>query len=242
MSKLLRAYTRSFERSPSMTLLVANGALFSIGDVGAQALAMSTGIDYDAARTLRFLVFGASMGPLAGAWNKFLEVNFPLRPVAPAAPNAPFDEKLDKFPIPELEKELPKGARFERGGPKPSPGAAAVAPSTVQAEGAVSLKALLKRVAADQVGMAPISLLIFLFSMSLLEGLNGEETQEKIKNNYWPILFVNWQVWPILQLINFRYVPLKYRVPFGSILGILWTGFLSFKTAPPAGHDSVISA
>jgi len=29
--------------------------------------------------------------------------------------------------------------------------------------------------------------------MSLLEGLNGEETQEKIKNNYWPILFVNWQ-------------------------------------------------
>ncbi|GAA5939908.1 Mpv17/PMP22 family protein [Sporobolomyces koalae] len=239
MSKLLRAYTRSFERSPSLTLVVANGALMSLGDLGAQALAMSSGVpfSYDAARTLRFAVFGASMGPLAGAWNKFLEVNFPLRAVAPAAPTAPFDEKLDKFPIPELEKELPKGARFERGG-QPAPGTAT---STVQTQGAVSLKALLKRVAADQVGMAPISLLIFLFSMSLLEGLDGDETREKIKNNYWPILFVNWQVWPLLQLINFRYVPLKYRVPFGSILGILWTGFLSFRTAP-SGPDVSITA
>jgi len=83
---------------------------------------------------------------------EFLEVNFPLRPVAPAAPNAPLDEKLDKFPIPELEKELPKGARFERGGPRPGQTGTAGSP-TVQAEGAVSLKALLKRVAADQVGM-----------------------------------------------------------------------------------------
>ncbi|GAA5826174.1 hypothetical protein JCM5353_003833 [Sporobolomyces roseus] len=241
MSKLLRVYTRSFERNPSLTLLVANGTLMSLGDLGAQALAMSSGVPfaYDATRTLRFAMFGASMGPLAGAWNKFLEVNFPLRTVAPAAPNAPLDEKLDKFPIPELEKQLPKGARFERGGPRPGTGAGV---ETVQTESAVSLKALLKRVAADQVGMAPISLFIFLFSMSLLEGLNGEETREKIRNNYWPILFVNWQVWPLLQLINFRYVPLKYRVPFGSILGILWTGFLSFRTAPNASQDVSISA
>ncbi|GAA6061144.1 hypothetical protein JCM10212_001744 [Sporobolomyces blumeae] len=244
MSKLLRVYTRSFERKPYLTLLIANGTLMSIGDLGAQALAMSSGVPfaYDAARTLRFAIFGASMGPLAGAWNKFLEVNFPLRAVQPAPPTAPIAEKLDKFPIPELEKELPKGARLERG-TAPGAGGADVAPgpATIKAEGAVSLTALLKRVAADQVGMAPISLLIFLFSMSMLEGLDGEETQQKIKDNYWPILFVNWQVWPILQLINFRYVPLKYRVPFGSILGILWTGFLSFRTAP-SGHDSSVSA
>lgn len=84
------------------------------------------------------------------AFPEFLEVNFPLRTVAPAAPNAPLDEKLDKFPIPELEKQLPKGARFERGGPRPGTGAGV---ETVQTESAVSLKALLKRVAADQVGM-----------------------------------------------------------------------------------------
>jgi len=47
---------------------------------------------------------------------------------------------------------------------------------------------------------APISLFIFLFSMSLLEGLDSEETREKIRSNYWPILLVNWQVWPLLQV------------------------------------------
>ena len=47
---------------------------------------------------------------------------------------------------------------------------------------------------------APISLFIFLFSMSLLEGLNGEETRERFRNQYFAILFVNWQVWPLFQV------------------------------------------
>jgi len=98
----------------------------------------------------------------------------------------------------------------------------------------VSVSALVKRVAADQLCMAPVSLLIFLFSMSMLEGLDSEETKQKIRNNYWQILIVNWQVWPILQLLNFRFVPLKYRVPFGSLCGIAWTCFLSAKVGASA--------
>ncbi|GAA5961384.1 hypothetical protein JCM21900_006688 [Sporobolomyces salmonicolor] len=231
MSTLLRVYTRSFERSPYLTLLIANGALMSLGDFSAQMLALSgTGglaMGYDTARTLRFAVFGASMGPLAGAWNKFLEVNFPLRPTLRSSAPDMTKIKLEN-PIPGLEKELPKGARLERGG------ATAEGPHGQTKDAEVSVAALVKRVAADQLGMAPVSLVIFLVSMSMLEGLDGEEMREKIRQNYLPILLVNWQVWPILQLINFRYVPLKYRVPFGSICGIAWTAFLSFRTAKPS--------
>lgn len=36
--------------------------------------------------------------------------------------------------------------------------------------------------------------------MSLLEGLNGEETRERFKNQYFAILLVNWQVWPLFQV------------------------------------------
>lgn len=59
---------------------------------------------------------------------------------------------------------------------------------------------LWKADADSLVDRAPISLFIFLFSMSLLEGLNGEETRERFKNQYFAILFVNWQVWPLFQV------------------------------------------
>ncbi|GAA5922968.1 hypothetical protein JCM3775_006203 [Rhodotorula graminis] len=233
MSALLRTYSRNFERRPYITLCVANGLLMSIGDVSAQIIGLSTGASlvFDIERTMRYAVFGASMGPLGGAWNKFLEVNFPLRRAIPGQPATMAKVKVEN-PIPGLEKELPKGARFERGGPGFA--GAGAAGANAAGETPVSVVQLAKRVAADQLGLAPVSLFIFLFSMSLLEGLDSEETREKIRTNYWPILLVNWQVWPLLQTLNFRYIPLRYRVPVGSIAGIAWTCFLSWKTAKTA--------
>ncbi|GAA5832603.1 hypothetical protein JCM11251_001383 [Rhodosporidiobolus azoricus] len=245
MTTLLRVYSRSFERSPYLTLCVANGLLSSIGDVTAQFLPLALGagpVAFDPMRTFRFLVFGASMGPLGGAWNKFLEVNFPLRPIPPNGriPAVPTKIKVEDpptqdFPIPGLKEQLPKGATLRRGGStfeQSEKAGEKSGPGVMQQEDevGVSVVQLAKRVAADQLGLAPVSLLIFLLSMSVLEGLDEEETKQKIRDNYWAILSVNWQVWPILQLINFRYVPLPYRVPFGSICGIAWTCFLSWQT------------
>ncbi|KAM0786551.1 hypothetical protein ACM66B_002008 [Microbotryomycetes sp. NB124-2] len=238
---LLQAYTRSFERHPYATLMVANGILSAIGDASAQTLAAYTNpaaapFVYDLARTARFAFFGVSMAPLAGAWNKFLEVTFPLRPYT--APPVTGDVKLEKVrteksPIPGLN--LPKGARLERGtAASGKTGSTDNDKERKSTQGDVSVAALAKRVAADQLFMAPVGLFIFLFSMGTLEGLDGAQIKQKIRSNYWPILLVNWQIWPILQLINFRFVPLKFRVPFGSMLGILWTCFLSLKTAANA--------
>ncbi|SCV70514.1 BQ2448_1908 [Microbotryum intermedium] len=256
MSSLMRAYTRSFERRPYVTLLIANGLLMSLGDGAAQSLAMLTApapdasaelLAFDFSRAFRFAFFGASMGPLAGAWNKFLEVRFPLRTASTAHQIQMQKIKTDDPPptsIPIPGFKMPKGAKLERGAPPPAAAAAGAAglggsvtvptPPSASAEGPISNLQLVKRVAADQLGLAPISLFIFLMSMSLLEGLSDEELWDKIRHNYLPILLVNWQVWPLLQLINFRYVPLRYRVPYGSILGIGWSAFLSFKTAKKA--------
>ncbi|KAI5477973.1 protein Mpv17 [Pseudohyphozyma bogoriensis] len=265
-TRLMGAYTRAFERSPYATLLITNGVLMGLGDVTAQTLGASLAgtagtVAFDSLRTLRFLTFGASMGPMAGAWNKYLEVNFPLRPASPSDHIPMKKVKVESplvNPIPEMK--LPAGARLERGTGGTGRRGSAEMGEVKGSAGAVSVKALLKRVGADQFFMcvpslsveggskfggedeadenrlglsrAPVSLFIFLFSMSILEGLDGEETIAKIKFNYFPILFVNWQVWPILQLINFRYIPLKYRVPFGSLCGIAWTCFLSVRMNP----------
>jgi len=75
--------------------------------------------------------------------------------------------------------------------------------------------------------MAPIGLLVFIGSMGIMEGCSVDQIREKYGDMYIPALFANWRVWPLAQLINFRYMPLPYRVPFQSTCGVLWTIYLS---------------
>ncbi|KAK7463832.1 hypothetical protein VKT23_007169 [Stygiomarasmius scandens] len=63
--------------------------------------------------------------------------------------------------------------------------------------------------------------------MGVLENRNAQEIREKYTDLYKPALITNWQVWPIAQLINFRFMPLPYRVPFQSTCGVFWTLYLS---------------
>ena len=91
----------------------------------------------------------------------------------------------------------------------------------------VSGLAVAKRVAADQLFMAPIGLALFIFSMGLMEGLNGKQVKKKFADLYPSALAANWQVWPLAQVVNFRYMPLSARVPFQSTCGIFWNLYLS---------------
>lgn len=97
--------------------------------------------------------------------------------------------------------------------------------------GNVSLKALSKRVAADQLFMAPMGLVVFIGSMGIMERRTDRQIREKYNDMYIPALFANWKVWPLAQLINFRYLPLHYRVPFQSTCGVFWTLYLSILNA-----------
>ncbi|KAJ6627149.1 hypothetical protein B0H10DRAFT_1995678 [Mycena sp. CBHHK59/15] len=97
----------------------------------------------------------------------------------------------------------------------------------INGTGKVSLKALSKRVACDQIVMAPIGLVAFLGSMGVMEGRNRKQIGQKYSDLFMPTLITNWEVWPIVQFVNFRYMPLAYRVPFQSMCGLFWTLYLS---------------
>ncbi|RUS31631.1 Mpv17/PMP22 [Jimgerdemannia flammicorona] len=64
--------------------------------------------------------------------------------------------------------------------------------------------------------------------MALMEGNGIEGVQEKIRDAYLPAFIANYKVWPIVQFVNFRFLPLQYRLPFVSTVGILWNGYLSW--------------
>jgi len=95
----------------------------------------------------------------------------------------------------------------------------------------VSFKALSKRVAADQLIMAPLGLALFVGSMGAMERRNVAEIRERYADMYTTALLTNWKVWPVAQLMNFRYMPLPYRIPFQSTCGVFWTLYLSLLNA-----------
>ncbi|KAF8499167.1 hypothetical protein F5888DRAFT_1611732 [Russula emetica] len=94
-------------------------------------------------------------------------------------------------------------------------------------DSATSFTALLKRVVVDQVFMAPIGLSTFLISMGVMEGRDIKHIRGRFEDIYRPALLANWKIWPAAQFINFRFMPLLYRVPFQQTCGVFWTLYLS---------------
>jgi len=92
---------------------------------------------------------------------------------------------------------------------------------------AAGFTALSKRVVVDQLVMAPVGLSIFLGSMGVMEGRDPEHIRARFKDIYQPALLANWKIWPAAQFINFRFMPLPYRVPFQQSCGVFWTLYLS---------------
>ena len=81
------------------------------------------------------------------------------------------------------------------------------------------------RVAVDQLVFAPTNLFVFLSTMSILEGVSP---REKLARTYSTALQGNWMVWPFVQVVNFSYVPVDYRVLFVNGLSIFWNCYLSY--------------
>ncbi|OZJ06834.1 hypothetical protein BZG36_00067 [Bifiguratus adelaidae] len=91
--------------------------------------------------------------------------------------------------------------------------------------------ATVKRVAVDQTVWAPFGIALFFTIMGTLEGHGIQGVQEKFRDAYWPAFKANYTVWPAVQFVNFRYLPLQFRLPFVSTCGIAWNAYLSWLNA-----------
>lgn len=84
---------------------------------------------------------------------------------------------------------------------------------------------ILARVALDQGVFAPVFISVFLSSMAVLEGTSPKA---KLEASYVPALTANYMIWPFVQLVNFKFVPLQHRVLFVNLISIGWNCYLSF--------------
>lgn len=91
---------------------------------------------------------------------------------------------------------------------------------------------VLERVLSDQLIYSPISLYcFFMYSNYIMEGGDKESFQRKIRKVYLSTLGCNYLIWPIVQFVNFLFLPKQLQVPFGSSIGVFWNCFLSMRNA-----------
>ena len=76
---------------------------------------------------------------------------------------------------------------------------------------------IVAKVLTDQTVFASTNLLLFLSSMALME---GTDPKKKLEDNYMMAVKKNWMVWPAVQFINFKYVPLELRVLVVNIVSL----------------------
>jgi protein Mpv17 len=84
---------------------------------------------------------------------------------------------------------------------------------------------IVARVACDQLVFASTNMFVFLSSMAIME---GSSPKQKLDSTYWKALEKNWMVWPFVQAINFKLVPLHHRVLVVNVISLGWNCYLSF--------------
>ncbi|KAL1190555.1 Peroxisomal membrane protein PMP22 [Cardamine amara subsp. amara] len=84
------------------------------------------------------------------------------------------------------------------------------------------------KVAMDGLIFGPVDLLVFFTYMGFATGKNTSEVKEGIKRDFLPALALEGGAWPLLQIANFRYVPVQYQLLYVNIFCLVDSAFLSW--------------
>lgn len=87
---------------------------------------------------------------------------------------------------------------------------------------------LIFRLTLDALVFSPCTVAGYFAVRTLLEGKGYAAIRTKLERTWRKAVFAAWKFWPAVNVINYSFVPLPYRVLYVNIMALLWTGYLSF--------------
>eukprot|EP00118_Oscarella_pearsei_P008732 m.46517 g.46517 ORF g.46517 m.46517 type:complete len:234 (+) comp33701_c1_seq5:393-1094(+) len=69
--------------------------------------------------------------------------------------------------------------------------------------------------------------MIYHFSIAVMEGGGVEGGVERVKDKIIPTMKANYMLWPAVQIVNFKLVPLAHQLNFVLIVSLGWAAYLS---------------
>lgn len=91
-----------------------------------------------------------------------------------------------------------------------------------------SFRFVATKVALDGVIFGPLDLLVFFTYMGFSNGKSVPQIKEDVKRDFLPALVMEGGIWPVLQVANFRYIPVRYQLLYVNFFCLLDSCFLSW--------------
>lgn len=91
---------------------------------------------------------------------------------------------------------------------------------------------ILERILSDQLFYSPISLYFFFaFANYVMDAGDVASFRNKLKKIYLNTLMINYLLWPLMQFINFSFIPKDDQPLFSSCVSVVWNVILSMRNA-----------
>ena len=76
---------------------------------------------------------------------------------------------------------------------------------------------------------APTFLGVFFVYNGFVEGNSVRQIGTRLRTGYTDTLIANYELWPIVQLFNFGFVPLNYQALVVNSVALGWNTFIAHK-------------
>ncbi|PSC70900.1 PXMP2 4 family 4 [Micractinium conductrix] len=87
------------------------------------------------------------------------------------------------------------------------------------------------KVIADTAVFGPLHVGGYFTYMTLLEGGSWGDAMTKLRRDFWPTFSAELTVWPPLQAVNFKFVPVEYQLLVVNLFTIADAAFMSWARA-----------
>ncbi|KAL7616704.1 hypothetical protein Lser_V15G01876 [Lactuca serriola] len=91
-----------------------------------------------------------------------------------------------------------------------------------------SMRFVATKVALDGIIFGPVDLFVFFTYMGFASGKSVKQVKEDVKRDFLPALVLEGGIWPIVQVANFRFVPVRYQLLYVNFFCLLDSCFLSW--------------
>ncbi|KAF3504260.1 hypothetical protein F2Q69_00042056 [Brassica cretica] len=91
-------------------------------------------------------------------------------------------------------------------------------------------RVLLKMVIVEQLTLSPLNHLLFMIYYGVvIERTPWNLVRDRIKKTYPTVQLTAWTFFPIVGWVNYKYVPLHFRVILHSLVAFFWGIFLTLR-------------